>query len=419
MALVKAKAWYADPVQLCLISAFVPISLSTPAGFVSLVDLAVFALFSIGVMRAVARARQGNYDFSVIILSVFALFLVVLSQSLSAGAGSFSIILKYTEFLFLIPLGLALNGVASEEYGARADVVSALAVSGTILAIVSLIRILTGHYQGQLGTYYIDFFGTAVNKNGLGAMLIFSLFAAVWASISGRSRWFTLAWIVQYAFIAFIGNRSATLVGAGGILYAYFFASKVSLSRKSVYAAVLLVVSLMFSGAVSLGLFSAQVDRLISLANTDTSNVTASTSRILLWEFGIKKFLEQPMLGWGYGTFSYEGRGWLYGMYEPHDSVIQILYAGGLLGFGAFAILLATGLLRRRTGTGSDFYKFAATGYLLNSLVAIIWVRLDGHLFWIIFFLCALRLTKARGGASSYEVSRRDVPSSGELQVHA
>lgn len=127
------------------------------------------------------------------------------------------------------------------------------------------------------------------------------------------------------------------------------------------------------------------------LGGTDGDELTSGASRFVLWDYAWREILSAPFLGHGYDNFRYVSETWLNGMFEPHNNVLQILYAGGTLGLGAFLTLIWAGLKgRSRDDETVTLTLLVLAFYVLVTIGDIIWLRGSGHLFWLLFFAIAL-----------------------------
>lgn len=373
-----------------LIAAFIPYSWSTPLGYVSLVDCAVFIFLTVSLASAFSKGAIRRPSMVVMGLSMASFCAVLISQAANGLTSDVSILIKYFVFLVAIPTAMAFGGVNLHAAALVRRVPSVLSVAGTIVATVALVQIFRGSVRAGEGAYYIDFFGQLINKNGLALILMYGLLASAVCAVHRRNKFYIAACIYQLAITFYIGARAATLVDLILIQAIYLYFSKITATRLILYVLAMALGCLLVFGLAESGLAGAQIQRLVQVANTDTSTVTASTSRILLWVFALHEIAKSPWIGSGYGTFSYVGNSWLDGMYEPHNNILQIMYAGGLIGFSIFLVLVFFGM---RTGfkiSNGRSIAMILMGYLLSTLVDIIWVRGDGHIFWLLFFLVAL-----------------------------
>ena len=390
-----------------LIAAFIPYSWLTPLGYVSIVDCSVFIFFVASSAHALSRGVIHRQDFSVVTLSFVAYCLIFLAQALNGVVGDVSILIKYFVFLIVMPLGLAFSGLPINTRHTLDKIPRVLSIAGTVMSFVVLFQICRGAVRAGGGAYYIEFFGQFVNKNGLALTLMFGVLGSAICAIVRKSRVFGAMCVFQLAITFYIGARAATLVDILLIQVIYFYFSKITMARMVFYILAMSFAAMSIFVLAESGLAGDQIQRLIQVANTDTSTVTASTSRILLWLFALNEIGRSPWLGSGYGTFSYGGGGWLDGMYEPHNNILQITYSGGVIGLSAFLVLIVMGMRKGFMRRSSQPVAIILSGYLLSTLVDIIWVRGDGHIFWLMFFLVALA-PKASIVNDSSKISERD-----------
>lgn len=401
---------------LTLFAAFVPYSWQTPIGYVSLIDCLVLVSFAASVASVLRTGRVVRFKPRILFLSFFAYAMIVLTQLINSVNADTSILIKYFVFLVVIPLLMAFEGINLRRESLVRRIPVVLAFAGLMLAIIVFIQLLRGAVKSDGASYYVSFFGQAVNKNGMANILMFGTLGSVWCIRQGRAKWY---WAITSFLIAttfYIGARAATLVDLIMVSIVALSGKRITLTMVAVAIGCLVMCIFLGFVIIQLGLFSGQIGRLIELSNTNTSDVTASSSRILLWHFAVEKIIKSPWIGNGYGTFSYAGGGWLDGMYEPHNNVLQILYAGGSIGFLSFAVLIILGFKGGRRTSDGRFVVLITIAYLLSTCVDIIWVRGDGHLFWLLFFLVGLTpgSTKALAAKAGGEVG---VTSSASLSL--
>ena len=90
-------------------------------------------------------------------------------------------------------------------------------------------------------------------------------------------------------------------------------------------------------------------------------------ARIPLWQFAFRSWLERPLIGWGYGTFSELSQKALdlsTGASHPHNIVLASAFDGGILGVIALVLVMVAFY----TGTGRTV-KLIVTALLLANLV--------------------------------------------------
>jgi O-antigen ligase len=374
-----------------LVACFIPYSLVTPLGYLSPVDIAITFLFLGALFSVLADGRRLRPNFFLLALSFLSFALVVASQMLAANLHDVSPLIKYFVFLCIIPLSMTLGEIDVRSLSSHTNIPSLIGKCGVAIAIVTVIQIARHQaVSSDDGTFYVRIFGSLVNKNWLGAIITFGVVGAAWEWTLNRRFAYGVAALFQLAVITYIGARSSTLVATaafGAIFLFYRPEGTVGLFKRVLIA--LFLVTLV-GVAVASGLFEHQLSRLAEISDTDTSHLTPSTSRILLWEFAIHQIGSYPFLGSGYGTFNYQGSGWLNGMYEPHNNILQIAYAGGLIGLSGFAALVICSLTRRSNDPLEQFIRVITITYLADTLVDIVWLRGDGHLFWMLLFASGL-----------------------------
>ncbi|MDR0181662.1 O-antigen ligase family protein [Lysobacter sp. UC] len=264
----------------------------------------------------------------------------------------------------------------------------ALAVAGALISSIVIFQAARGSAVSDGSAVYIELFGGLVNKNGMASILLYGVVSSAWLAVNGKRRYWILC-IYQIAVTFYIGARSATLVAAVMVVSV---ALAVSPNRRSILLRIVgfgLAIAVAAITIVQSGMFADRVSRMAELVHLDANELTAASSRLLLWNAAWEEFVRSPWIGHGNGTFSYSGGNWLDGMYEPHNSVLQVLYSGGVVGMFCFSGLIFFGFMKgdmRR----KKLCLLLLAAYLLNSMVGIIWIRGDGHLFWLIFFLMAI-----------------------------
>lgn len=395
------------PIQLfraALALTFLPVSLATGFGYVSPVDLILALLFLLAGLKILKSGSLPNLDLRLLLLSFTAFILILIVQYRTGKLGDINILVKYFEFLVVIPLAVSAFRIDASSDKLRLYIVKSIVYAGSFLGVAVFVQFARGAYVSDGASYYIDFFGQYSHKNGLASILAYGVLAAAWCFIYTKRNKFVFLGLLQFLVIAFIGARSATLICLAFVPLLFMLAK--GASAKKIFRTLILVVVgafLLYVLALT-GVFGEQLARFGELSNTSTDEVTASTSRLLLWGFAIQKIVASPWFGNGFGTFSYEGDGWLDGMYEPHNNVLQITYAGGFVMLALLVIIFVPAFRRLWKQTANRVFFFMLMSYLINTLFGIIWTRGDGHLFWMIFFCATLfpaRSTRATFAAST------------------
>ncbi len=375
---------------------FIPYSVSTPLGFLSPVDfIAVLFLLSAG-LKALSGQRIQRSNQLILIASGLTFLTVLLSQTFSSqGLNVVSPIVKYAIFLLFIPLGLYISGLNCYSGNKTVDVPATISWSGLCLAIFVLIQIARGKTQGGHGSYYVLLIDTYINKNELGNYFVFGTVAAAWKCLRDGRRMYIAFAIFQLAITAYSGARSSTICGAAGLLIVYLGTPRPSGKRLSEIALALGALTAFAVFVLGSGLFSDQLARFGESRTEASGGISSTGARLVLWPYAWSHILENPILGLGYGKFLYQSNDWMNGLAEPHNNVLQILYAGGWIGLLSFALLLSLSVLPHRAGRTASFMAICMIGYILNTFADIIWTRGVGHLFWILTFSLAFSPNRA------------------------
>lgn len=392
-------------VYFSMLCAFIPFSISTPAGFLSPVDAAIGFLF-VGVIARGLHQRSmklSNPRALFVGLLGYIIFTVVQLRSGIAGA---SLYIKYLEFLVLIPLAFSLSGISVGVHLKLRTISRVLIVGGFLLFLISFTSSIV-HGKGPNGDFNLQFLGNKFNKNGVGALLLFSIGASSFTWVSEGKWTYFMAALVQVVFLVYLESRSSALSGLLSMAI-FYFAYRGWGRGLSLVLSVSLVVLLLGSFLATTPLGTYYLERYRVLFSFDTSTVNSSNSRLLLWEYAVLKIPERPLLGHGYGEYSYSGSvHWLSGMYEPHNSILQILYSGGVVSLLLYFALIPLMLWRSKGRYGLLF--LLPIIYLINSLVGIIFLRNEGHILMILLSISAFCIRFSQHPAEM-EHSIRRVP---------
>lgn len=225
-------------------------------------------------------------------------------------------------------------------------------LSGVIMSFYGLLQ-LSGSLKIHQGNIRLD--GTLGNATYLAVFLLFSFFIALYLIYKTRNiylRWIYATALVLYSVVIFYTATRGALLGLiGGVLLTAlltFILEKEDKKLKKISMGVVL-------GAVALvGLFIVSKDSEIiqnnivleRFANISLEDKT-TRSRFVIWELSAKGFKERPVLGWGQSNFNYvfdkyyDSR--LYNQEQwfdhAHNTVIDWLIAGGLLGLIAYLLI--------------------------------------------------------------------------------
>ena len=174
--------------SLSLYSCFVPVSIQTPIGFLSAVDICVALLFPVALFTG-SRARSVT---SVRLKPLFAAALTFLylavAQVLFSNKADATAISKFFIFLVFIPLTFAIGGINARTIVSRVDVPANISRAGGIIAVLLFVQIARGQTHGSEAVLYVDLFGVQVSKNGMGQMMVISTISAAWKWACRRSQ---------------------------------------------------------------------------------------------------------------------------------------------------------------------------------------------------------------------------------------
>lgn len=234
----------------------------------------------------------------------------------------------------------------------QSSVVKGLAFfsAGTYMIAASILY----NYLRGINAYGIPdrYTGLYFDPNEVGIILAIQATIAIYLSVKASEllgRWRVLfTWLPVVGLIGAVmtGSRTAVAVWAVPIVYALYL-----MKDNAEWKSKLKVAFVLAMGAALVMLtrqpLSKQFDRLFSITTSlATDNLTG---RIPIWQAGIEKFMERPLLGVGAGAYRAAiessfavGAG---GQSKPaHNSTLSLLTESGLIGFGIFvSILIAIG----------------------------------------------------------------------------
>ncbi len=327
---------------------------------------------------------------------LFVLLAVAFSNGLNYGNEvGISPLLKYILYVGIYPIIInrSINIIRQSDFEKIIrKILSGASVACTFFIVFLLLMFVTGNAsQDELGNYYIYNY----HKNASGALLYFSAgvgfivvflyrsplglvnaaFALFLMLITGARAYF-LATLLILILCLIRGSRYR----GGGAKVVFLFAFSVFISACTAYY-------------IFPGQFDLQFSRFSELLVSSDDNVNSSNSRFVLWSIALDDFLRHPFFGTGFGGFKPNLGGFFFDITEPHNGLLQIAGQGGAVGLGAFLLLLYFGLILNLNNTLSSsqiLIKYLLIFYLCAGMVGIIWVRGDGHVFWLFFWLYAI-----------------------------
>jgi O-antigen ligase len=172
------------------------------------------------------------------------------------------------------------------------------------------------------------------------------------------------------------------------------------------------------------------------IIHLDFSNITGTNTegkvlsiglRFKNIEYGLEKWREKPLFGWGTGAGkmlidccapSSFGR-----FNDLHNTYVELLVRTGLIGLGLYAllslqVLRATVDAYRRTATGPEMLLVIIFGLLVHLAISFTSVRILNHdwrFFWFLLAGIALALSTQKPGQTENKLAEKNQPRTGEL----
>ena len=214
------------------------------------------------------------------------------------------------------------------------DFVLALAIAGAVLAICLLaVRVVDGVHQGT--RLYIT--NESASTVGISMALPYVLVAGFVLLFFARKPSQMSIGAVSLAVTGYCSVISATrsvflAFGVGALIFAFLARRSLHMSRKTanIFAGVLLLpvaIAMVPDGAF---------ENLLSRFSGGVSGVASQRERQQLWADGWSIISEHPFIGGGYGSFDqYSTTSY------PHNMLIEITAAGGVIGLGLLLFWLA------------------------------------------------------------------------------
>ncbi|TCU31282.1 O-antigen ligase family protein [Rhizobium azibense] len=374
---------------LTIFLAFIPISLDTPIGYISPVDLAI-VLMGLPLVMNMSSPRLDPRAKKMLALSFVTYAVWVACCVLNGGPIDPSSLIKYFIFMVAIPIIVAINVPANKKGYFYFSFSEMFSYAGLMLAAIVVLQIARGQALTQSGdSYYVIIANQLVHKNTVGALLVFSTIGAAWCAFRNNSLIHLGSTFFQLMVTLVIGNRSSFLVE--GVFVGIVILSA-GINRRTMRTLIICGVISILGGAFAYptGMLDAQIERLTSLGSVNDGELTDASARLVLWDYAWRLIVQQPFLGYGFGNFLYSADDWLDGRIEPHNAFLQIIYAVGIFGFVAFMIMFIIGLRSRNRGVDSKPLSLMIYAYAANAMVGIIWLRGEGHLFWMLFFILSM-----------------------------
>jgi len=275
---------------------------------------------------------------------------------------------------------------------------SYIIAGGVAASIISIYLFLSGETYLTARASLVIGEQRLADPNHFGTSLILPFIFSLNKYFRERPRAFTLAECgVILTAIVLTGSRGAV----AGVICAVLFLiwnEKRMKPRQLVLLATAVMVFLLFFDHIA-------PEQLLMRYTFDSILESQGSGRFGIWYFALEAFKKHPLIGWGYGTFSYLASGGISANVTlppsigamPHNIYLQALTELGVLGF---SLLLVALILHFHRALGfakkNPFYR-ASTAALVGIAVSSFTLHTLGHkYFWLIQMLCALSLTSSQ-----------------------
>ena len=275
---------------------------------------------------------------------------------------------------------------------------SYIIAGGVAASIISIYLFLSGEAYLTARASLVIGEQRLADPNHFGTSLILPFIFSLNKYFRERPRAFTLAECgVILTAIVLTGSRGAV----AGVICAVLFLiwnEKRMKPRQLVLLATAVMVFLLFLDHIA-------PEQLLMRYTFDSILESQGSGRFGIWYFALEAFKKHPLIGWGYGTFSYLASGGISANVTlppsigamPHNIYLQALTELGVLGF---SLLLVALILHFHRALGfakkNPFYR-ASTAALVGIAVSSFTLHTFGHkYFWLIQMLCALSLTSSQ-----------------------
>jgi O-antigen ligase len=347
----------------------------TKIGFVRVHIVDIIAISTLIPLLIIKNLKKEKF-LAPSILIVNLLFLIVIIASLLNAIYFKAAIKEIIQFIFMAfayPL-LIFNSVGSiKEVNKMLDIMS----SGTaLLGLMVLIYSLANQAGG--GLYFMG-----LHKNGLGSLMVLPLPYLFLKVIHSKNKRWLFFMILNVIGLIFSMSRGAWLGGFVGVIFV-----AILLNKKEAVGLILCI------GLVFATFFTFFTSSDFKDASTKTNTLEI---RMVEWRKATWAFLERPILGWGYASFSsgniYEIDGENTVTTDPHNFIFRFSAELGLVGLSVFLSMIlyiiykAKKAINRELNEETKYTIMALLGcivaYLTHGLLDVFWVGGRGTLFWI------------------------------------
>lgn len=383
-------------ISLAIFFSFYPFPIASGINL-SAPDLIIFFGFLINI---IFKFRDSIRFLTFKLLFPYALFITISVTAsnitnLNTDIG-FSPIIKYSLYCLIIPIFFS-SVIPREINIDRADdiinkLIKNSCLSGFIFCCVLLTFVGFGIVEyDSSGNYYIYQY----HKNASGVLLFFSASFGFIAILTTRHYLGYITLGLSIIILLLTGSRAYFLALIGFIASCLIMKSNggLRLIKNLALFTTLSIAILLLGWSIAPDILNTQVDRFQELLVSPEDEVNSANSRFVLWAIAINDFLQNPLLGIGYGGFNPNLGGFFDGITDPHNALLQIMGQGGIIGLTSFGLLFYNyGKLRRLNSNlmAGKYISSILIFYIIAGMFGIIWVRGDGHIFWMLFWFTAI-----------------------------
>lgn len=346
-----------------------------------MIALAVSLMIVMAIVRTVGSIKRGTFKANPVFIGLCAF---VVAMLLNGVFSQYHTIMGTVYALFLALVFPGIFCFACGTFQVNGRTFERIAFSFLVLLAVLTIELVVAYLT--YGNLFED--GSIVRGNirfGWGTYNNFGMYATLcipasfYLAAKYKDGWAFLFAAILNMIVAFLSmSRQAILMD--GIL---FVACAIWLlirtkGRARLYNA-LVIFSFAFVGLVAMAAMYKQFAHVFSSL---AASLETGSSRTDIWKQGLEVFLNYPLFGGGF----FSRKQWIWGesgfanvipvMY--HNTVIQLLASGGLIGFGTYAVHRIQTVLSFFKNVTHDrvFIALTISGLLLVSL-------LDNHIFYL------------------------------------
>ena len=246
------------------------------------------------------------------------------------------------------------------------------------------------------GKDWIIYVPGVTNVRSLGFFAVAGLFAGLAIALPRTAARFHYAAGIVIAVAALVlvfwtGSRGALLAVVVGLLALSIFASVVR-------TAIIKFSLLAFAAAISISLLlpsvnpSYGIDRIFfGSVTTAKSGADLSSGRIAMWKATVETIKDRPLVGWGVEQFAVSGPKMSLGHKQPHNMILQLLFATGILGAIA-ALLIILPFLPRLSWNLTTPDRLAAWGVIVGTLTFGLYDAAFYYTYPVMIFLLAVAM---------------------------